>query len=347
MTKKISLIPLTLFSTLLIMSCSQNVSVANESGVYTVKKENSNPAIAAKFDGKDITVDDLEKSSPGIFEARLKVFDEQKRAVEEYVRNAVLEGLAKKAGKSMDDFMKEQSEVAKKKISAKDVEAFLKKNNVADASKVPDHIKDQVRGLLHVQALVSNATKNNKVEVYLKRPSAPQITVKTEGEATWGDPSAKVKIVEFSDFQCPFCARGKDRLNELKKMYGKKIFVVFKQFPLPMHPDARPAAEASLCVLEQGSDKFWKIHDLMFENQDKLSASDLQGYAKKAGADVAKFDECVKAKKYASAVEDSLEEGRKLGVDSTPTFYVNSNPVHGAKDLSEFKELIDEELANN
>ena len=330
---------------LALVSCSQRESVANESGIHFVKKEGSNPSVVAKYDGKEISADELEKSSPDVFDSRLKVYQAQKRAVEEFVRNRILDGLAKKANLSTEEFMKKEMEAAKKQVSAKDVDAFLKKNNVADLSKVPEHIRDQVRGLLHVQKLVADATKKNEVEIYLKRPVAPKIDFKTEGQVTWGDKNAAVTIIEFSDFQCPFCARGKERLSELKKLYGKKIQVIYKQFPLPMHPDARPAAEASLCVNDQGSDKFWKFHDIVFESQAKLSAADLKAYAKKAGADEKKFDECVAAKKFAAQVDANIEEGRKAGVDSTPSFFVNSQPIRGARDVAEFREIIDEALA--
>jgi protein-disulfide isomerase len=332
--------------TLTLSACTNSESVANDSGVFFVKKAGGNPTVAAKFDGKDITVAELEKSSPEIFDARLRVYQSQKRAVEEYVRNQVLEGLAKKANLSMDEFMKKEVETAKKKVDAKKVEEFLKKNNVADISKVPDHIKDQVRGLLHVQGLVASATKSNKVEIYLERPQAPELAIKTEGEASMGPKDAKVTVFEFSDFQCPFCARGKERVTELKKIYGNKIRVVFKHFPLPMHPEARPASEASMCINEQSSDKFWKFHDGLFEKQDKMATADLKELAKKVGADMKKFEECFEGKKYAAHIEASIEEARKFGVDSTPTFFVNSQPIRGARDIAEFREIIDEALSN-
>ena len=341
MITRLMLVP----SMALFLSCSNRESVASESGINFVKKEGTNPNVVGKYDGKDITAADLEKASPEIFESKVRLYQAQKRGMEEYVRNMVLEGLAKKANLPMDEFMKKEMETSKKKITAKEVDEFLKKNNVADTSKVPDHVKDQVRGLLHMQKVVADGSKGNVAEIYLKRPQAPSLVIKTDGEPMWGDKDAAVTIVEFSDFQCPFCSKGKDRLNELKKMYGKKIRVFFKQFPLPMHPDARPAAEASLCVNEQGADKFWKFHDAAFEHQDKLNAEGLKEHAKTAGVDMKKFEECVAAKKYAKNVDASMEEARKLGVDSTPTFYVNSQPVHGALPVAEFKEIIDEALA--
>ena len=101
-----------------------------------------------------------------------------------------------------------------------------------------------------------------------------------------------------------------------------------------------------MCVNEQGTDKFWKYHDKLFDSQDKLSATDLTAYAKAVGADEKKFKECFEGKKYAAHIDASMEEARKLGVDSTPTFFVNSQPIRGARDIAEFREIIDEALAN-
>ena len=326
------------------VGCTQEAGNASESGIQFVKKDGGAPGAVAKFMGKDISADELERSSPEIFDAKLGVFEAQKHAVEEFVRQQILTDLAKKANLGLDDYLQKETEKAKKDVSEKAVAEFLKQHGVAKPDEVPARIKDQVRGLIHMQSLISSQTKKNQVEFYLKRPMAPKLDFNMAGEASWGNADAPIQVVEFSDFQCPFCAKGKERLNQLKKEYGKKLHVVYKNFPLPMHPDAMPAANAALCVNEQGADKFWAFHDVLFENQQKLSADDLKAYAKKVGADTKKFEECFAASKYKGQIEASQKEGQKMGVNSTPTFYVNGQPVHGAKDISEFREIIDESL---
>jgi protein-disulfide isomerase len=332
------------FLALVIAACTQNESVANDSGVHYTKKEGSNPNVVAKFEGKDITLEDLEKSSPDVFAARLEVYKAQKNALEDYIRNAVMENLAKKAGISTEDFMKKEMNSAKKKVSDKEVEAFLKSKSVPDTSKVPPEVKDQVRGLLHVQKLVSAKTKGSQVELYLSRPKAAPLTIKTDGEPAWGNADAPVTIVEFSDFQCYYCGQARARLAEIKKAYGKKVRIVYKHYPLPSHPEARPAAEASMCVNEQSSDKFWKYHDMLFDNMKAWTNDELKDYAKKVGVDEKKFDECFTSKKYAAHVDASIAEGQRLGVNSTPSFFVNSQLVKGAQPFAEFKEIIDEAI---
>lgn len=328
----------------LVVACTQNESIANDSGVHYVKKDGATAGVVAKFNGKEITQDELEKASPGVFAKRLEVYSEQKNALEDFVRNAVLEDLAQKAKVPMEEYMKREMEAAKKRVSDKEVEAFLKSKSVPDTSKVPADVKDQVRGLLHIQKIVSSATKSNQVELYLKRPKATPINFKLDGEATWGNADAPVTIVEYSDFQCYYCGQARARLNELKKIYGKKLRIVYKHYPLPSHPAARPAAEASMCVNEQGSEKFWKFHDMLFDNQKDWTIDDYKDFAKKSGADVKKFEECFTAKKYAALVEASLQEGQKLGINSTPSFFVNSQLVKGAQPVAEFREIIDEAL---
>ncbi|MGZ3712264.1 MAG: DsbA family protein [Bdellovibrionota bacterium] len=329
-----------------IAACTQNESVANESGIHFVNKDGTNANVVAKYQGKEISVDELEKASPDIYSARLEVYKAQKTALEDFIRNSVLEGLAKKANLPMEDFMKKEMEASKKKVSDKDVEAFLKERKVPDTSKVPPDVKDQVRGLLHIQKLVANETKGNQVEFYLKRPRAVALDIKTEGEPMWGNADAPIKVIEFADFQCYYCGQARERLAELKKTYGKKLQITFKHYPLPSHTEARPAAEASMCINEQGSDKFWKYYDVLFDNQKQWTEEDFKEYAKKVGADVAKFDECFKAKKYAAHIDKSVAEGQKLGVNSTPSFFVNSQLIKGAQPIAEFKEVIEQTATN-
>jgi len=149
-----------------------------------------------------------------------------------------------------------------------------------------------------------------------------------------GTDGAKVTVVEYSDFQCPFCKRGKDMLPGILKAYDGKIKVVFKQLPLPMHPWAKPAAVASLCVYEQGNDKFWDFHDMVFDNQkqitDENASETFSGYAKELGVDTAKYDACVQSDQTAKKVAAEMAEATALGVSSTPTFVVNGMIVPGA-----------------
>lgn len=323
-------------------ACSQS----SQSELNYVKKDPPQPGAAAKIFGETITEKDLETNNIRVYQKRLEVYQTLRREIDERVRKKVFDELAAKAKISVDEYMTKEMEVAKKKISDKAVTEFLK-GRIEDPAQAPAHIKDQVKGILHLQNIVADYTKRNPVELYLERPRAPEIAFNLEGAAVWGNKDAPVTIVEFSDFQCPFCSRADSTVvKELKKKYGKnKIKVVFKHFPLSIHQDAKPASIASLCVHEQSADKFWAMHDQLFANQRNLGEDDLKSYAKKVGADMAKFDECMKSKKYEAQVQADFDEGVKVGVNSTPSFFVNSQPILGARPVEEFSEIIDEELA--
>jgi protein-disulfide isomerase len=196
-----------------------------------------------------------------------------------------------------------------------------------------------------IQAYIGKLTRSNPVEVYFVKPKM-QVNVEVGNSPVFGGDKAAVTVVEFSDFQCPFCSRGAETVTAIKKKYGSKVKVAFRHFPLPMHKDAKPASEASMCVHEQNADKFWKYHDLLFKNQDKLDGPSLEKYAKEVGADTKKFQECMTAKKYADFVQKDLEYGEKIGVRSTPTFFINGQMVAGAVPIEQISEIVDEELEN-
>ena len=150
-------------------------------------------------------------------------------------------------------------------------------------------------------------------------------------------------LVEFSDFECPFCLRAHQTLGEVFKTYGDRIKFVYRHFPLQNHPNARPAAEASACAAEQ--DKFWPYHDRLFANPTQLAAEDLKHHATAVGLDLSRFSTCVDSHKYRKLVEADIAAGSALGVTGTPAFFINGRSLDGAQPLEVFKRLIDEELA--
>lgn len=152
-----------------------------------------------------------------------------------------------------------------------------------------------------------------------------------------------VTIVELSDFQCPYCGRLAQSLEELVGEYDKDVKLVFKQFPLPMHAQAEPAARAALAAHQQG--KFWPLHDKLFANQRALSNADLESYARGAGLDMERWRKDFESDALRDEVKRELELGRALGVSSTPTFYVNGRFFKGAQPPEQLRAIIEEELA--
>lgn len=170
--------------------------------------------------------------------------------------------------------------------------------------------------------------------------------VKTDGDPQIGPDNAKVTIVEFSDFQCPFCKRfHDDTLDALIQKYGDKIRIVYRNFPLTtIHPEAQKAAEAAMCANEQ--DKFWEMHDLIYANQATMSVDLYKQFAEQLGLDTQKFNDCLDSDKFADAIAADQRDGTSYGVTGTPTFFINGWRLVGAQPLASFEALIDKELGN-
>ncbi len=170
------------------------------------------------------------------------------------------------------------------------------------------------------------------------------------GRPSRGPADAKVTIVEFSDFQCPFCSRGYQILEEqVMPEYEGKVRFYFKHLPLKsIHPWAEGAALASECAAEQSPDAFWKLYHATFKAQREINQDNLKSkmteFAKKAGLDEGKFTECFDGKKTLPRIEKDLAEAAAVGANSTPTFFINGRRLEGAQPLENFKAIIDEEL---
>lgn len=159
-----------------------------------------------------------------------------------------------------------------------------------------------------------------------------------------GPAGAKITIIEFSDFQCPFCKRGRDTMNEVMKLYPNDVKLVFKHYPLPFHKDAKPAAKAAYAAGKQG--KFWEMHDLLFDNQQNFGKPDFFAeQAAKLNLNAEQFKNDMASPEAEAAVTADEQVGKKNGVEGTPGFFVNGVPVKGAYPADYFKSIIDRLLA--
>jgi protein-disulfide isomerase len=204
--------------------------------------------------------------------------------------------------------------------------------------RLVEYLRQQKTGARRA-AFIGELKAKHKTSVSLK---APTVKVDTAGRPEKGGAKAPVTIVSFSDYECPFCKRAEAVVDQVVKTYGDKVKVVFRDYPLPMHPNARPAAEAANCAAAQG--KFWEYHGKLFANQEALGEDKLRAYAGEIGLDKAKFDECFASKQFKAAIDKDLEDGAKVGVNGTPAFFVNGRMLSGAQPFEKFKEVIDEEL---
>ena len=158
-----------------------------------------------------------------------------------------------------------------------------------------------------------------------------------------GNPNGKVVIIEYSDFECPFCGRHFPTINQILTEYGDDVKFIYRHFPLvSIHPNAQKSAEASECAAEQG--KFWEYHDILFANQTALTIPSLKQYAGQLGLNQSQFDSCLDTGKYASKVTAHAQEAQQVGVSGTPGTFVNDELVSGAYPFSTFQQLIEAAL---
>ncbi|MFO0574399.1 MAG: thioredoxin domain-containing protein [Polyangia bacterium] len=176
--------------------------------------------------------------------------------------------------------------------------------------------------------------------------SVERFKVPVGNAAVVGPPTAKITIIEFSDYQCPFCSRVEPTIDKIKRSYGKDVRVAFKHNPLPFHPQAAPASRAAMAAREQGDDKFWAYHEKLFQNQDKLDDQHYEQFAQEIGLNVAKWktDLGQNRNKYDQQIQADQAEAAKFGARGTPSFFINGRPFSGAQPFENFQKVLDEEI---
>jgi len=275
---------------------------------------------------------------------------------EEYeIRRSVLDDLvldrlmalgAKAGGLTVEEFKRAEIDA---KVSVTDDEARSVYQAVPDrftGMTEPEAIKvirESIvnrKRLARGNALRRELTAQFPVQVLLQPPRA---TVDSTPGVARGRSDAPVTIVEFSDYECPYCARLTPVLRQLEDKYPGQVRRVFMDFPLPSHRDALAAAAAARCADDQG--RYWEMHDLLFENQKALRQADLRQYAKKIGLTAETFEQCMSTVATADRVKAARSQGEKLGVQGTPTFLINGRMVSGAVPLDVLSQIIEDELA--
>ncbi|MBV8282519.1 MAG: DsbA family protein, partial [Candidatus Eremiobacteraeota bacterium] len=188
-------------------------------------------------------------------------------------------------------------------------------------------------------AFVESLRKQANISVLLMPPSAD---INISRAYTKGQQDAPVVFVEFADYECPYCQKVNPQIQELKKQYGDKLAIVYKDFPLPMHHSSEKAAEAARCAGEQG--KFWEYHDVLFYSK-QLDVDALKEHARVLKLDGEKFDNCLDSGNEAAAVKKDLDEAKGLGLTGTPSFFVNGHFFSGVIDYATLQDMVNQQLS--
>jgi protein-disulfide isomerase len=247
----------------------------------------------------------------------------------------------------------DQAALVEREITAKVIppsESDVAEWYQANPSRVQGAPLDQVRGAIR-DLLVRERTQAARTR-YLDTLKAkfpvttsldpPRIEVAEDDRPARGPADAPVRIVEFSDFECPYCLRAFPTVQQVLSTYGDRVRFVYRHYPLPNHPNAVPAAEASACAHEQ--EKFWPYHDRLFASPGRLTSADLKAHAKELGLDTGQFNACFDSRKYRADIEEDMRAAEKAGVTGTPAFFVNGRPLSGAQPFDAFQKVIEEEL---
>lgn len=331
-------------------ACNQSKKTPQAASVALAQEGQTADDVVATVGSQKITMAELDEHvATQLREMQEQAFEVKKQGLEQMVNQRLVQAAAFKKGQTEEQFMKEAVEAKVTPPSDKAVKAFFEQNSaqLPPGAKFEEY-KDRIVMFMTRQAQ-SDAAKDlfdalkaeNKVEITLAEPPKPRIAVEAEGPSV-GPKDAKVTIVEFSDFECPFCARGRENVAKVMAKYDGKVRLVFRQFPLSFHAHAKKAGEAALCAHAQ--DKFWPFHDALFAEQKKLSVEDLKATAKALGLDEAAFAKCLDSGAMTETLAKDMAAGAKAGVTGTPAFFVNGVMLSGAQGPEAFERIIDQEL---
>jgi protein-disulfide isomerase len=302
--------------------------------------------VLAVVNGKAITEADVRASAADQLKAlerdhQQKVHGLIEGSLEQMVQDRLVEAEAAARGTTREALL---AELKAAPVTDADVDAFYEQNK-AQIQRPKEQIATQIKAYLEQQGqqkarqeFFQGLESKYKVE---KKLEPIRIEVAAVGPSK-GPANAPVTIVEFSDFQCPFCSRLIPTLKQVEEKYGDKVRVVFRQYPLPFHQNAQKAAEASLCAADQG--KFWELHDAMFANQQALAVEQLKAKATELGLNAEQFNSCLDSGKHAGVIQADMKEGAAAGVNGTPAMFINGRFVSGAVPLEQITAVIDDEL---
>jgi protein-disulfide isomerase len=306
--------------------------------------------VLARIGEKEITQKQVDDSvAVQIYPLQQQLYAVRKAALENLLSRTILESEASARGVPVEELRKQltQGEI---KVTSAQIEEAYKQNASFFASMSPDEARERLRLDLENQARMKNYRAG--LEALRKKWSvtvdiSPPVFVSELDDGispVKGSANPRVTIVEFSDFECPFCNQVQSTLKQIIDSYGKDVRLVFKHLPLEGHRNSLPAARAAYCATEQN--RFWQFHDALFARRD-LSPQALEQIASDLGLGLPQFRACFNSEQSRTAIVKDLEAARLFRIDSTPSFIVNGKLIKGAVSFADFQRIIEQELSRN
>jgi protein-disulfide isomerase len=305
------------------------------------------PAAVAIVQGQPILEDELRPLIEGdLRRLRFEEYLVRRRALDELIIRKLVHAKAEQKGLTNDEYLRQ--EIDEKLVEPTESELQANYYDHANLSNVPYEL---IKGRL-IPGLKQQRAERARQEFFAKlREQAgvvvtikpPRVEVAVDPARVFGNPDAPVTIVEFSDFQCPYCSKANATLRQVMEKYKDRVRIGFRDFPLTQsHPGALRAAEAARCASRQA--EFWAYHDLIFANPNNVGEEDLKQRARVLNLDMGQFEDCLVDHSVRAQVEQDLRSGTQAGVSATPGFFINGILLSGAQPLSAFEALIDSEL---
>lgn len=301
----------------------------------------------AKIDGEPITDAEVsERVKNNLARVESQIFDIKNDGLQDLIQEKLLAKEAEKRKMSVDELLKVEVEDKVEAPSQQELESFYsiakERFNNAPLEQVKDQLVQQIKGTKKnslYSKFLSQLKEGTKVEILMQRP---RIEVSVDDDASKGPATAPITLIEFSDFQCPFCKRARATVQQILDTYKDKVHYVFRDFPLSFHKNAQKDAESAECAGEQG--KYWEYNTLLWEKQGSQEVDQLKQYAKDMGLNANKFNECLDSGKFAKEIEKDESDGAAVGVTGTPAYFINGIFISGAQPFEKFQAVIDSEL---
>ena len=299
--------------------------------------------VVATIKGEKLTAGEVEDSLlPLIFDVQEQVYKLRKDELELSINDTLLDQEAQKRKITTNALL--DAEVKTKPVTDEQAQAFYDQNKdrvSGDFTQTKDAIRqylEQAQVRQAERAFVQKLRATATIQSFLVEPESPVFSISTTDQPSLGKADAPVTIVAFTDYQCPSCAAMHPELERLVKEYGDKVRLVTRDFPLSQHTEAFKAAEAAEAARDQG--KYWEYIQILLHNQSALTVDKLKGYASELALDRTKFDSALDSGKFAESVQHDIEDGMKLGINGTPTIFINGRRV-SVQGYDQLKSIVD------